>query len=346
MKKILIITLLMLIFSCKQKVGDIELISTAEDNYHFIEKYNNKQGELASSVYKISDIQAQKISKTIEGVKKILQPEIDKYDFDKIPNGIRYRPSSFMYTLYIDEKGKINKVVSLSSQKKDLDNFIVKEMNNWQMEIFYVNNKPQKYVINWEFNLFKPKNKEYLTLLNSSLRIAESIGKTNGNIVMLEEYFISVEEMPEPIGGVKAIQEKIIYPEIAKRAGIEGRVYVKAFIDENGNVTATEIIKGLDGGCSEMAADAVKNTKFEPGRQKGKPVKVQVTIPILFKLSDNEVDYVSNYVKSEIFYKNELNTIIKHFNDKSDDSMDEKWLENELIKLYGRSLEKLKKMKR
>ncbi len=37
-------------------------------------------------------------------------------------------------------------------------------------------------------------------------------------------YFVAVEEMPEPIGGIKAIQEKIVYPEIAKRAGVEGKV--------------------------------------------------------------------------------------------------------------------------
>ena len=50
-------------------------------------------------------------------------------------------------------------------------------------------------------------------------------------------YFVAVEEMPEPIGGIKAIQEKIVYPEIAKRAGVEGKVYILAFVDESGNVT-------------------------------------------------------------------------------------------------------------
>ena len=92
------------------------------------------------------------------------------------------------------------------------------------------------------------------------------------------------EQMPSPIGGIKAIQEKIRYPEIAKRAGIEGRVFVKAFINSTGTVSKTEIIRGIGGGCDEMAMHAVKNTKFTPGRQKGKPVNVQVTVPILFKL--------------------------------------------------------------
>lgn len=97
-------------------------------------------------------------------------------------------------------------------------------------------------------------------------------------------YFVAVEEMPEPIGGMQAIQSKIRYPEIAKRAGVEGRVYVLAFVDENGDVTKAEILKGLGAGLDEEALNAVKKTKFKPGKQRGKPVRVQVSIPILFKL--------------------------------------------------------------
>lgn len=97
-------------------------------------------------------------------------------------------------------------------------------------------------------------------------------------------YFVAVEEMPEPIGGIKGIQEKIVYPEIAKRAGVEGKVYVLAFVDETGTVTKAQVIKGIGAGCDEAALDAVLKTKFKPGKQRGKPVKVQVSIPIIFKL--------------------------------------------------------------
>lgn len=97
-------------------------------------------------------------------------------------------------------------------------------------------------------------------------------------------YFVAVEEMPEPIGGIGAIQQLIVYPEIAKRAGVEGKVYVLAFVDESGNVTGAKIIKGIGAGCDEAALDAVKQVKFRPGKQRGKPVKVQVSIPIVFKL--------------------------------------------------------------
>ena len=98
------------------------------------------------------------------------------------------------------------------------------------------------------------------------------------------QYFVAVEEMPEPIGGIAAIQSLIEYPEIAKRAGVEGKVYVLAFVDERGNVTSAKILKGIGAGCDEAAIDAVRKTKFKPGKQRGTPVKVQVSIPIVFKL--------------------------------------------------------------
>ncbi len=46
----------------------------------------------------------------------------------------------------------------------------------------------------------------------------------------------------------------------------------------------TEILKGIGGGCDEAAEYAVKHTKFSPGKQRGKPVKVKVMVPVVFKL--------------------------------------------------------------
>lgn len=97
-------------------------------------------------------------------------------------------------------------------------------------------------------------------------------------------FFLAVEEMPQPIGGLQGILEKITYPEIAKRVGIQGKVFVKAFVDETGNVVNAEVVKGIGGGCDEAALNAILKTKFTPGKQRGKPIKVQVTVPVLFKL--------------------------------------------------------------
>ena len=96
-------------------------------------------------------------------------------------------------------------------------------------------------------------------------------------------FFVAVEEMPELVGGLKTLQGKIKYPEIAKRVGVEGKVLVQAVVDETGNVISVSTIKGIGSGCDEVAMDAVRNSKFTPGKQRGKNVKVQVTIPIVFK---------------------------------------------------------------
>jgi protein TonB len=108
------------------------------------------------------------------------------------------------------------------------------------------------------------------------------------NIIIEEEptFFVAVEEMPTPIGGIALIQSKIKYPEIARRAGLEGTVYILAYLNEEGIVVKTEIAKGIGGGCDEEAEKAVKDTRFTPGKQRGKPVKVKVMIPVKFQLKD------------------------------------------------------------
>ncbi len=130
---------------------------------------------------------------------------------------------------------------------------------------------------------------EDITIGETELDVNEQVAappppKVEKKVEEEPQYFVAVEEMPEPIGGIQAIQSKIVYPEIAKRAGIEGKVYVKAFVDEEGNVTKAVVEKGLGAGLDEAAVKAVKETKFKPGKQRGKPVKVQVMIPIVFKL--------------------------------------------------------------
>ncbi len=58
-------------------------------------------------------------------------------------------------------------------------------------------------------------------------------------------FYLSVEVMPEPIGGMKAIYKKISYPKQAKENGIEGTVIIRVFIDRDGEVLNAEVIKGL-----------------------------------------------------------------------------------------------------
>ncbi|HET55040.1 MAG TPA: energy transducer TonB [Ignavibacteria bacterium] len=114
-------------------------------------------------------------------------------------------------------------------------------------------------------------------LLNVNLTADQGINQDDG-------YLAFAEEMPEVEGGLPSLYKTIRYPDIARKAGISGRVYVMAFIDESGNVNDVQVIKGIGGGCDEAAVEAIKKTKFIPGKNKGQAVKVKLSLPINFQL--------------------------------------------------------------
>jgi protein TonB len=99
-----------------------------------------------------------------------------------------------------------------------------------------------------------------------------------------QEIFMVVENQPELIGGMKALQQSVDYPDFAKKAGIEGRVIVQFVVDEQGNVTNPKVVRGVHKLLNEEAVKAVKDQKFKPGKQRGKPVKVQMSLPVTFRL--------------------------------------------------------------
>jgi periplasmic protein TonB len=102
---------------------------------------------------------------------------------------------------------------------------------------------------------------------------------------ILDEPFIEYpEELPSPVGGFNALLEKLYYTEIARRADIEGTVTIAALINKFGEVVEAKIVKGIGGGLDEIALDAVLNTKFHPGKQRGIPVNVNTKISVRFVL--------------------------------------------------------------
>ncbi|MFH2055774.1 MAG: energy transducer TonB [bacterium] len=111
-----------------------------------------------------------------------------------------------------------------------------------------------------------------------------------GNVVVdipMEDYipppdeFIAVEQQPQPL---KLEQPK--YPEMAKRAGIEGEVYVKVYVDKNGDVLKAIVLKesGANVGFEEAATEAAMLGKWKPAMQNKQPVGVWVAYPIRFTL--------------------------------------------------------------
>jgi len=102
-----------------------------------------------------------------------------------------------------------------------------------------------------------------------------------------------VEEPPAYPGGdearVKYLMENIKYPKEAKKNGIQGTVLVTFVVDKDGSITDTKVFKdqGIGGGCDEEALRVINAMpKWKPGKQDGETVKVQMNIPISFKLDE------------------------------------------------------------
>jgi TonB family protein len=192
----------------------------------------------------------------LEGNEKKLSEKID----DEIKKN-KQSDIKIDYKLMIDEHGNVKKVEVVKSPDAEFTNIAVKEFENWKFIPGKKEGKAVKSQYRWYFN--------------------QALSKLN---IDQKDYLIVAEIMPEVVGGLNSIQEKISYPELAKRAGIEGKVYVLTFINENGDVAGAVVIKGIGAGCDEEALNAVKSTKFTPAKDKGKNVKVQVTVPISFRL--------------------------------------------------------------
>jgi protein TonB len=102
--------------------------------------------------------------------------------------------------------------------------------------------------------------------------------------------FTVVEEMPSFPGGeesrLRFLQENIQYPQVAKESGIQGTVYVSFVVDSKGKINDVRILRGIGGGCDEEAVRVIRMMpSWNPGKQAGKAVKVQFTMPIKFTLN-------------------------------------------------------------
>ena len=107
------------------------------------------------------------------------------------------------------------------------------------------------------------------------------------------EVYGAVEVMPEYLGGVNAmyefIQKNVKYPESAKDKGIEGKVYVQFVVEKDGSLSSFNVLRGVSDDIDAEALRVLKAMpKWKPGMNDGKPVRVQFTMPFVFKLSGNE----------------------------------------------------------
>jgi len=101
--------------------------------------------------------------------------------------------------------------------------------------------------------------------------------------------FTIVEQMPQFSGGegklFEYLRKNVKYPQIAKEAHLSGTVHISFVVEPNGQISDVKALRGLGGGLTEEAIRVVKGMPaWEPGRQNGRSVKVQCTLPVKFVL--------------------------------------------------------------
>lgn len=102
--------------------------------------------------------------------------------------------------------------------------------------------------------------------------------------------FAIVEEKPKFQGGdantfSKWVNSKLVYPEIAKENGIQGRVTLQFTVNTDGSVSNVQVVRGVDASLDKEAVRIVSSSpKWTPGRQRERPVKVVYTFPVIFQL--------------------------------------------------------------
>ncbi len=104
-----------------------------------------------------------------------------------------------------------------------------------------------------------------------------------------QQIFTVVEEMPEFPGGqgelLKYLGKSIRYPVIAQENGIQGRVVCAFVINRDGSIVDAEVLRGVDPSLDKEALRVINSMpKWKPGKQRGKPVRVKYTVPVVFRL--------------------------------------------------------------
>ena len=119
-------------------------------------------------------------------------------------------------------------------------------------------------------------------------------------VVVDDEIFLVVENEPEFPGGEDSlcayIARNIVYPEAAKKAKLEGQVFVTFVVEKDGQVSSAKLLRDIGGGCGEEVIRLVKSMpKWKPATHRGKSVRFQLNLPINLEL-EREVVVVDDEI--------------------------------------------------
>ena len=126
---------------------------------------------------------------------------------------------------------------------------------------------------------------------NLGVEIHEYVAEVVEEVVEEEAIpFALVEEKPGFQGGdpnafSKWVNSRLVYPEIAKENGVQGKVTLQFTVNTDGSVSNVKVLRGVDPSLDKEAVRIVSSSpKWTPGKQRDKPVKVTYTFPVIFQL--------------------------------------------------------------
>ena len=126
---------------------------------------------------------------------------------------------------------------------------------------------------------------------NLGVEIMDYVEEVKEEVVEEEAIpFQLVEEKPSFNGGdanefSKWVNSKLVYPEIAKENGVQGRVTLQFTVEKDGSVTNVKVLRGVDSSLDKEAVRVVQSSpKWKPGKQRDRAVKVTYTFPVIFQL--------------------------------------------------------------
>jgi len=126
---------------------------------------------------------------------------------------------------------------------------------------------------------------------NLGVEIMDYVEEVEEEVVEEEAIpFQLVEEKPSFNGGdanefSKWVNSRLVYPEIAKENGVQGRVTLQFTVNADGTVSNVKVLRGVDSSLDKEAVRVVSSSpKWKPGRQRDRAVKVTYTFPVIFQL--------------------------------------------------------------
>ena len=184
--------------------------------------------------------------------------------------------------LLIDEKGNVEKIKVEQGVKDIIDEAALNAARKAKFSPAMLNNKPVKVwvILPVAFKLDVDKKTEGKLLKYDELGPPPSNVKVDDPDI---NAFIQTEKFPEMIEAVTPV-----YPEEAKKNKINGKVYVKVLLDNEGNPKKAIVIKSDNEIFNQSAVDAAMKSKFTPAINNGEPIAVWIVLPYKFSLDEKK----------------------------------------------------------